>query len=287
MSQHYTSGSQGDSGTKPQCKLGDRWLCPRRSHAHSPTPPGPRGGWGLRHRLPVPETTPTRHRQWVAHALGPHSSCVSQRTHDAMITSLSRQNDVVTSFWRYNDVIFTPCARWAVLTLTVQIQGIYGNNGYSWCLFILAMFICHVNAWAARIALGYSRPQLRCKITHIYYFCDKNNHNYHNSYDIYGWDCCVVVLHVPGWPGCSPCGGEPMHLRLVFLGVLLFLFPYFQLFWLFFLQLLLVFRSFHHWIVPHRGCLFCGGYLHMWPSFCQYTVINPKLLTHARNIFDL
>ena len=35
----------------------------------------------------------------------------SQRAHDAMLTSLSRQNDVVTSFWRNNDVIAS-CARW-------------------------------------------------------------------------------------------------------------------------------------------------------------------------------
>ena len=36
----------------------------------------------------------------------------SQRTHDAMITSLLRQNDVATSFWRNNDVIIAPGALW-------------------------------------------------------------------------------------------------------------------------------------------------------------------------------
>ena len=58
----------------------------------------------------------------------------------------------------------------------------------------------------------------------------KNVHMHRDAYIIIDGSSIVVVLHVPGWPGCSPCGGEPMHLRLVFLGVLLFLFPYFQLF---------------------------------------------------------
>ena len=35
-----------------------------------------------------------------------------QRAHDAIITSLWRQNDVSTSFWRHNDVIFASCVRW-------------------------------------------------------------------------------------------------------------------------------------------------------------------------------
>ena len=33
----------------------------------------------------------------------------SQRTHDVILTSLLRQNDVVASFWRNNDVIITSC----------------------------------------------------------------------------------------------------------------------------------------------------------------------------------
>ena len=36
----------------------------------------------------------------------------AQRSHDLIITSLLRQNDVATSFWRNNDVIFTSCVRW-------------------------------------------------------------------------------------------------------------------------------------------------------------------------------
>ena len=36
----------------------------------------------------------------------------SQRTHDAIKTSLLRQNDVATSFWCNNDVIITSCVRW-------------------------------------------------------------------------------------------------------------------------------------------------------------------------------
>ena len=34
------------------------------------------------------------------------------RAHDAITTSLLRQNDVATSFWRNNDVIISSCARW-------------------------------------------------------------------------------------------------------------------------------------------------------------------------------
>ena len=37
-----------------------------------------------------------------------------QRAHDAMITSLWRQNDVVMSFWRHNDVIIALCVRWSL-----------------------------------------------------------------------------------------------------------------------------------------------------------------------------
>ena len=37
---------------------------------------------------------------------------ISQRTHDAIITSLWRRNDVATSFWRHSDVIIASCACW-------------------------------------------------------------------------------------------------------------------------------------------------------------------------------
>ena len=33
----------------------------------------------------------------------------SQRTQEAKMTSSLRHNEVVTSFWRNNDVIITPC----------------------------------------------------------------------------------------------------------------------------------------------------------------------------------
>ena len=36
----------------------------------------------------------------------------TQQAHDAIITSSWRQNDVVTSFLRHNDVIFAPCVDW-------------------------------------------------------------------------------------------------------------------------------------------------------------------------------
>ena len=37
---------------------------------------------------------------------------IPQLTHDAIKTSILRQNDVVTSFWRNNGVIIALCARW-------------------------------------------------------------------------------------------------------------------------------------------------------------------------------
>ena len=39
----------------------------------------------------------------------------SQRTRDAIITPLLHQNDVATSFWRYNDVVIASCARWVAM----------------------------------------------------------------------------------------------------------------------------------------------------------------------------
>ena len=42
--------------------------------------------------------------------LSPHS----QRTHDAITTSLLRQSDVATSFWRNNDIIVA-CASWVTI----------------------------------------------------------------------------------------------------------------------------------------------------------------------------
>ena len=37
----------------------------------------------------------------------------AQLSHGVMITSLLRQNDTVTSFWRYNDVGIKSWVRWA------------------------------------------------------------------------------------------------------------------------------------------------------------------------------
>ena len=39
------------------------------------------------------------------------SHATSQRTHGVIITSLSRQSDIATSFWRYNDIIIVACVR--------------------------------------------------------------------------------------------------------------------------------------------------------------------------------
>ena len=44
----------------------------------------------------------------------------SQRTHDEITTSLLRQNDVATPFWRNNDVIITPCVRWDSLPIRAR-----------------------------------------------------------------------------------------------------------------------------------------------------------------------
>ena len=49
-------------------------------------------------------------RQWNGSQIS--NRMQSQRTHDAIITSLWRRNDVATSFWRHNDVIIASCARW-------------------------------------------------------------------------------------------------------------------------------------------------------------------------------
>ena len=46
---------------------------------------------------------------WVTHIF---SSKLSRQAHDAITTSLLRQNDVATSCWRNNDVIIASCAHW-------------------------------------------------------------------------------------------------------------------------------------------------------------------------------
>ena len=42
----------------------------------------------------------------------PQQNFSSQRTHDAIMMSLSRQNDVAMLFWRNNDVVIASCAHW-------------------------------------------------------------------------------------------------------------------------------------------------------------------------------
>ena len=46
--------------------------------------------------------------------VGRSADISTQRTHGVIIRSLLRQNGVVTSFWRNNDVIVTPDVHWAV-----------------------------------------------------------------------------------------------------------------------------------------------------------------------------
>ena len=58
---------------------------------------------------------------------------MSQRTHDIEITSLLHQNDVITSFWRNNDVIITSCVRWDLSMsspwFTVVSTGVHFSAG--------------------------------------------------------------------------------------------------------------------------------------------------------------
>ena len=44
-----------------------------------------------------------------------------QRTHDAKITALLRQNDVAASFWRNNDVIIASCVHWDLIPVACFI----------------------------------------------------------------------------------------------------------------------------------------------------------------------
>ena len=56
-----------------------------------------------------------------------------QWAHDAIITSLLWQNDVATSFWRNNDVVIAPCARWADYATTPYTKYIDSwNYWYFW-----------------------------------------------------------------------------------------------------------------------------------------------------------
>ena len=56
------------------------------------------------------------------------SVLTTQRTHDAIITSLLRQNDVATSFWRNNDVIIASRVRWEPRTGMVIWWHLHGKN---------------------------------------------------------------------------------------------------------------------------------------------------------------
>ena len=63
---------------------------------------------------------PTIPVQWLVVVIKHSGSAeieVSQRAHDAIITSLWRQNDAPTSFWRHNDVILSSCVRWGTMLL--------------------------------------------------------------------------------------------------------------------------------------------------------------------------
>ena len=66
---------------------------------------------------------------------------LTQRAHDAMITLLSRQNDVVTSFWRDNDYIYcVVCPLGTVLMYFPHFKIVHYGPFY-WHGFIL------ITAW--------------------------------------------------------------------------------------------------------------------------------------------
>ena len=54
---------------------------------------------------------------WSRNILDKLDHVPSQRAHDAIMTSLWRQNDVATSFWRHNEVIFASCVPCPMLWL--------------------------------------------------------------------------------------------------------------------------------------------------------------------------
>ena len=54
---------------------------------------------------------------WLTHSLP------SGHRDDAMITSLSHQDDVTTLFWRNNDAIIASCVRWEVSS-PIQLRGV-------------------------------------------------------------------------------------------------------------------------------------------------------------------
>ena len=82
------------------------------------------------------------------------SNCTSQRTHGAIITSLSRQNDVAASFWRNNDVILATCVRLGSRVVIVLIPWLRVPvwkllsllETYSQCLSIIMHIHSH-EAW--------------------------------------------------------------------------------------------------------------------------------------------
>ena len=74
----------------------------------------------------------------------------TQRTHGAMKTSLLRQNDVTTSFWRNNDVIITPRVRWDGCMKCVDNVNTDSTSNGSWCMGIkgeMSGTVCVTFTW--------------------------------------------------------------------------------------------------------------------------------------------
>ena len=60
----------------------------------------------------------------------------TNRARDVIITSLLRQNDVATSFWRYYDVIITSCVSWVVNTWHTPLPACASvgcDQWFGWC----------------------------------------------------------------------------------------------------------------------------------------------------------
>ena len=58
-------------------------------------------------------------------------------THDVMLTSLFRQKDAATSFWRNNDVNITSCVRWDAKVFLFGMQPLPLGNVLSHIVVML------------------------------------------------------------------------------------------------------------------------------------------------------
>ena len=114
-----------------------------------------------------------------------HTQICPQRTHDVKITSLLRQNDVATSFWRHNDVILASCVRWVMAFICLNIYKKIINNSImiiSLLLLLLIIIICGSSS-----------------------FVDDHHHLWSNIYVFKNaqacciWHCMINVCEITFW----------------------------------------------------------------------------------------